>query len=56
MNARRVVDVLILAAGLTALIVRAVADGLEQIERSLSTYTVETPSVVPLWMDEEADL
>jgi hypothetical protein len=42
--------------GLAALIARAVASALADIEFALSAYTVEVPAVVPLWMDEEADL
>ena len=56
MNRRHVITTVAAVAGLAALLTRAVAEGLAQIERALNVYTVETPSVIPDWLNEEADL
>lgn len=56
MTAARVISRLADAAGIVALFAYVVADALAQIDRTLSSFEVETPDEVPLWMDEEADL
>ena len=53
---RDVVAVVALAASLAALLARAIAGALESIDRELSTYRVETPSVIPEWLQEDVDL
>jgi hypothetical protein len=50
---RDVVAVLALAASLAALLARAIAGALESIDRELSSYQVEVPSEVPVWMSED---
>ena len=55
MTGRNVVTTVAAVAGLAALLTRAVAEGLAQIERALNVYTVEVPAVIPAWLDEEAD-
>ena len=50
---RDVVAVVALAASLAALLARAIAGALESIDRELSTYRVEVPSEVPVWMAED---
>ena len=49
---RDVVAVVALAASLAALLARAIAGALESIDRELSSYRVEVPLEVPVWMDE----
>ena len=50
---RTVLAAVATAAGLAALVARAVATAMEQIETAMSVYAVETPSTVPLWMQNE---
>jgi hypothetical protein len=49
---RDVVAVVALAASLAALLARAIAGALESIDRELSAYQVETPAVIPDWVDD----
>ena len=53
---RDVVAVVALAASLAALLARAIAGALESIDRELSLYKVETPAVIPEWLQEDVDL
>lgn len=47
MSARRVLTTLTVATSLAALIARAVASALADIEHALWTYSVEIPDTVP---------
>lgn len=52
----RVLAAASLAVSLAALIARTVALALADLDRGLRTYSVEIPSTVPEWMNEEAGL
>jgi hypothetical protein len=54
---RDVIELACMAVGLAALVSRAVALALTDIDRGLRGWSLDTvPDVVPLWLDEASDL
>lgn len=56
MTARHLVTAATVAVSLAALTARVLAGMLDAAVRELGNYRTEIPDVIPLWMDEEADL
>jgi hypothetical protein len=57
MTRRDILALVSAAVGLAALVSRAVALALSDIDRGLRDWSLDTvPDVVPLWLDEEVDL